>query len=131
MEKRYTHMTFFWGTNSEVLFKMWPGTSRGMYGLALIVVFFMAFFVELLSCRRVTRLGRQQPRLLAALFQTAVHALRVGLAYLLMLALMSFNVGVLIVAIAGSAAGFLLFHSSVFHRVDTHAPGGDAIPVKQ
>uniref|UniRef100_A0A0D3EUI6 Uncharacterized protein n=1 Tax=Oryza barthii TaxID=65489 RepID=A0A0D3EUI6_9ORYZ len=36
---RYTHMTFFWGKNSEVLFTMWPGTRGGMYALALIFVF--------------------------------------------------------------------------------------------
>ncbi|CAA6655060.1 unnamed protein product [Spirodela intermedia] len=95
METRYLHMTFFWGRRTEVLFRGWPG-ARGM-----------------LSCRRLTELGRRSP-LLGGFFRTAVHALQTGLAYLVMLALMSYNVGVLMVAIGGSAAGFLLFQSLVF-----------------
>ncbi|MQL97206.1 hypothetical protein Taro_029890 [Colocasia esculenta] len=102
----YTHMTFFWGKNSEILFRGWPGTRGGMYALALIVVFLLAFLVEWLSHCRLTRAG--WPRAASGLLRTAMHAVRVGLAYLLMLAVMSFNVGVLIVAIAGHAVGFLL-----------------------
>ncbi|MQM17155.1 hypothetical protein Taro_050125, partial [Colocasia esculenta] len=114
MSMSYTHMTFFWGKNSEILFKGWPGSRGGMYALALVVVFVLAFLVEWLSHCRLTRAG--WPRAAAGVVQTAVHAVRVGLAYLLMLAVMSFNVGVLIVAIAGHAAGFLLFSGAVFGK---------------
>ncbi|XP_008813747.1 copper transporter 1-like [Phoenix dactylifera] len=109
-----THMTFFWGKNSEILFKGWPGTRGGMYALALIVVFLLPVLVEWLNFCRVVR-----PRwghTVTGLAQTAMYAIRVGLAYLLMLAVMSFNVGVLIAAILGHALGFLLFGSSVFQR---------------
>ena len=46
--------------------------------------------------------------------QTLLHAIRIGLAYMVMLALMSFNGGVFLVAVAGHAVGFLVFGSRVF-----------------
>lgn len=45
-----------------------------------------------------------------------MYAARVGLAYLVMLAVMSFDVGVLLAAIAGCSVGFLVFGSRVFMR---------------
>ncbi|KAG1363801.1 copper transporter 1 [Cocos nucifera] len=124
-----THMTFFWGKNSEILFSGWPGTRGGMYALALIVVFLLAFFVEWFNFCRVVR-----PRwghAAAGLAQTAMYAVRVGLAYLVMLAVMSFNVGVLIAAILGHALGFFLFGSSVFQAPKLPAEGtkGDLPPM--
>ncbi|OAY64443.1 Copper transporter 6 [Ananas comosus] len=103
MKMSYVHMTFFWGKNSEILFSGWPGTRSGMYALALIVVFLLAVLVEWTARYDVGAAPR--------LVRTAVHALRVGLAYLMMLAVMSFNGGVFIVAVAGHTVGFLLFRS--------------------
>ncbi|KAM0952146.1 putative Ctr copper transporter [Dioscorea sansibarensis] len=99
------HMTFYWGKNSAILFTGWPGTSTGMYVLALVLVFVLAVLVEWLGhCRVVAGHG---------LVRTAVHTVRVGLAYMVMLALMSFNVGVFIVAVVGHGVGFLIFGSSL------------------
>uniref|UniRef100_A0A1D1YPP5 Copper transport protein n=1 Tax=Anthurium amnicola TaxID=1678845 RepID=A0A1D1YPP5_9ARAE len=121
----YTHMTFFWGRKSEILFKGWPGDRGGFYALALVVVFLLGLLVEWLShCRLITTRGARWPRLAAGLLRAALHTLRVGLAYLLMLAVMSFNVGVLVVAIAGHAVGFLLFSGALFGKSEA-TPGCD------
>ena len=108
MRMRYTHMTFFCGRKSEILFVGWPGADGGMYALALAAVFALAFVLEFLGSRRLDALLR--PRAARA----AVYALRVGAAYLLMLAIMSFNGGVILVAVAGHAAGFLAFKAGRF-----------------
>jgi copper transporter 1 len=121
MHMRYTHMTFFWGKNSEILFTGWPGANGGMYALALVAVFALAFVLEFLGSRRLDALlpaaaggGNGGRRAVAGAARAAVYAVRVGGAYLLMLALMSFNGGVLLVAVAGHAAGFLAFRAGLF-----------------
>uniref|UniRef100_A0ACD5VWT8 Uncharacterized protein n=1 Tax=Avena sativa TaxID=4498 RepID=A0ACD5VWT8_AVESA len=108
MRKHFMHMTFYWGTRSEILFDGWPGArGGGMYALALAAVFALAVLLEFLG-GYLSKSGR---RALAA--GAAVHAVRVGGGYVLMLALMSFNVGVLLAAVAGHAAGFLLFRAGL------------------
>ncbi|XP_008785472.1 copper transporter 6-like [Phoenix dactylifera] len=108
------HMTFFWGKRVEILFSGWPGDRGvGMYLLALLFVFVASALVDYLSSisRRLSRGPAATPgdrRVSTAVLLTTLHAVRLGLAYLVMLAVMSFNVGVLIVAIAGHAVGFLV-----------------------
>ncbi|CAN6222439.1 unnamed protein product [Urochloa humidicola] len=116
--KRYIHMTFYWGKDSEILFTLWPGADGGMYAVALVAVFALAFLLEFLSFRRLDALlpaavdGTSRRRAAAGV---AVHAVRAGGAYLLMLlALMSFNGGVLLAAVAGHTAGFLTFRAGLF-----------------
>ncbi|KAL9143494.1 hypothetical protein ABFS82_14G241000 [Erythranthe guttata] len=103
-----THMTFFWGKNSEILFSGWPGTRAGMYVLALLFVFILAVIVEWLAhCRKTRNAGDFS----GGLMRTVVHGMRIALAYIVMLAIMSFNGGVFIVAVAGHIFGFFLFGS--------------------
>ncbi|XP_072957581.1 copper transporter 1-like [Typha angustifolia] len=123
---RYTAMTFYWGKNSEILFTGWPGTRGGMYALALIVVFVLAVLIEMLSNCRLTKPGAN--RIAAGLTQTAVHAIRVGLAYVMMLAVMSFNGGVLIVAVFGHAVGFLAFRSLASGKNKCEGPNKGDLP---
>lgn len=59
--------------------------------------------------------------------QTMMYSVRIGLAYLVMLAVMSFNAGVFIVAVAGHAVGFFLFGSrAVVAAVE--GKGGSDLP---
>lgn len=100
------HMTFFWGKDAEILFDGWPGRDRlGMYLLALAAIFFLAVAVEWLS--HCTVLKERRSRIL----QTLMYAVRIGLAYLVMLAVMSFNSGIFLIAVAGHAIGFFFFGS--------------------
>ncbi|XP_050237951.1 copper transporter 6-like [Mercurialis annua] len=112
--KMMMHMTFFWGKNTEILFSGWPGTRTGMYILALILVFVVSFLVEGLSHCKLIKSG--STHVVAGLIQTLLHTIRVGLAYMVMLAVMSFNGGVFLVAVAGHCLGFLIFGSRVFKK---------------
>ncbi|KAK8492931.1 hypothetical protein V6N13_094510 [Hibiscus sabdariffa] len=110
------HMTFFWGNNAEILFSRWPGRhGAGMYALALMFIFVLAFLVEwLLHCRLIK--PGSSDNVSAGVKQTMLYAIRAGLAYLVMLAVMSFNGGVFLIAVAGHTLGFLLFGSRVFEK---------------
>ncbi|KAK1311556.1 Copper transporter 1 [Acorus calamus] len=119
------HMTFFWGKDGYILFHGWPGERLGMYVLALVAVFVASVAVEWLGSARI-----ESDRAGARVARTVVHAVRVGLAYLVMLALMSFNVGVFIAAVAGHAFGFMVFSSRViggFERVNWGKPNGGIV----
>jgi copper transporter 1 len=113
------HMSFFWGDRAVVLFPGWPGArGAGAYLLCLLFVLALAALTEALAAasRCVARRGAgggaagRVPASSAALL-TAAHAARMGTAYLVMLAVMSFNGGVLLAAVAGHALGFLLTRS--------------------
>lgn len=115
-KKIMMHMTFYWGNEAEVLFSGWPGTRPGMYALALIFVFTMGVLAEWLTHSRLIKEGTTN--VATAIIKTIAHAIRVSLGYLLMLSLMSFNVGIFLAAVAGQALGFLLFGSMVFDNTE-------------
>ncbi|KAL3720020.1 hypothetical protein ACJRO7_004933 [Eucalyptus globulus] len=108
------HMTFFWGTQAEILFSGWPGTRTRMYALAIVFVFALCVLVEWLSHSRLFIPAKAG--FAAGVLRSLVHALRMGLAYLAMLALMSFNGGVFLAAVSGHAVGFLAFASGAFGK---------------
>ncbi|XP_020086008.1 copper transporter 6-like [Ananas comosus] len=110
------HMTFFWGKRVQVLFSDWPGDrGLGMYVASLVFVLALAALAEAFSAAS-GRLARPGSGPLAAALLTLLHAARMGIAYLVMLAVMSFNVGVLIAAIVGHALGFLFARSGIFAK---------------
>ncbi|CAA2971508.1 copper transporter 4-like [Olea europaea subsp. europaea] len=100
---------FYWGKNAEILFSGWPDNHLGMYALALVFVFVLAVLVEFLSNLNLVKPGSN--RVARVFFQTGFHGIRAGFAYMVVLAVMSFNGGVFIAAVLGHAIGYLIFGS--------------------
>ncbi|KMZ56569.1 Copper transporter [Zostera marina] len=109
------HMTFYWSKNATVFFTGFPGTTTGLYILCLVFIFVMSLLVELLSS--LSRHRRM--KLSSSLIRTLIYGVRMGLMFLVMLATMSFNVGVLLAAVAGHTMGFYFFGSSALTALDT------------
>ncbi|KAI4354594.1 hypothetical protein L6164_003444 [Bauhinia variegata] len=101
--------SFYWGHKAVVLFPCWPGDNAGMYALSLIFVFVMAMLVEWLSFTNVVKLKPGSNDVVASVAKTALYGVRTALSYMVMLAVMSFNGGVFLVAIGGHVIGFLVF----------------------
>lgn len=53
---------------------------------------------------------------LAGLLQTLMYTIRISLAYVVMLSVMSMNGGVFLVAVGGHTVGYMLFGSRVFRK---------------
>ncbi|KAF8010781.1 hypothetical protein BT93_J1429 [Corymbia citriodora subsp. variegata] len=105
------HMTFFWGTRAIILFTGWPGAQTAMYAVAIVLAFAICVLVEWLSrCHHLLA----KPGVATAILRVLLH--RMGLMYLAMLALMSFNAGVFLAVVAGHAVGFLAFASGAFGK---------------
>ncbi|CAN4075779.1 unnamed protein product [Withania somnifera] len=96
------HMTFFWGKNAEILFSGWPGYNN------------MAFIIEWLSHSNYVK--ESVNHVAAGFIETLLYGIRMGLAYLVMLAVMSFNGGIFVAAILGHVLGFWLFGSRTFQK---------------
>ncbi|KAL4610704.1 hypothetical protein ACB092_08G069800 [Castanea dentata] len=111
-QKMKSHMTLFWGDAVEILFPGWPGSNFNSYMLALTLVFVLGLAVEWLSHTKFIR--PTMDNITAGILQTAMYAFRVGMAYLVMLAVMSYNLGILLAAVAGYTIGFLIFGSRAF-----------------
>lgn len=100
-------MNFYWGKDVIILFKGWPSNNLAMYILALAFVFMLSAATEVLSIPQVAKSSGSRP-MIGLLIQATVYAVKMGLAYLIMLSVMSYNLGIFIVAVAGHGLGFLL-----------------------
>lgn len=99
-------MNFYRGQDAIILFPEWPGHSLGMYLVALLFVFLLAVAVEFLSTLPPVKPGSNH--VIGALRHSVVYSLRMGLAYLVMLSVMSFNLGVFVAAVVGHGVGFFM-----------------------
>ncbi|RCV18340.1 hypothetical protein SETIT_3G293100v2 [Setaria italica] len=133
MDMPAMRMAFFWGHRVQVLFSNWPGDRDGvgMYVLCVLVAAVLAALVEVLSAasRGLSRRSRGS-NALGALLMTGIHAVKMGLSYLVMLAVMSFNGGVFLAVLAGHAAGFLLSREGMIGPAATRddVPTNGALP---
>ncbi|KAK4706609.1 hypothetical protein R3W88_033841 [Solanum pinnatisectum] len=73
----------------------------------------MTIFVEFLSRSNYVNKSHVD-HVTSGLLQTTLSGLRIGLAYVVMLVVMSFNGCVFLVGIVGHSLGFLYFGSRVF-----------------
>lgn len=123
MKDMVMHMNLYWGKDVIILFQGWPSNNLGMYILALAFVFLLSATIEVLSIAPVVKQGTTKSPVIGGLTQTILYALRIGLSYLVMLSVMSFNLGIFIVAVAGHAFGFFL----VKRRELAAAPADQAV----
>ncbi|KAG6697515.1 hypothetical protein I3842_09G205000 [Carya illinoinensis] len=103
---RMMHMSFYWGKDATILFSGWPNQDLGMYVLALLCVFSLAVAIEVLSILPAIKPGHIP--IAGRMIQATVYAFRMALAYLVMLSVMSFNLGIFVAAVGGHAVGFFL-----------------------
>ncbi|KAF4349788.1 hypothetical protein CsatB_011444 [Cannabis sativa] len=100
------HSSLYWGKDAVILFSDWPKQNLGMYMLAFFLIFLIALATEVLSVSPTVKTGTSPIK--AGAIQASVYAIRIGFAYLVMLSVMSFNIGIFIAAVAGHSLGFFL-----------------------
>ncbi|GER55857.1 copper transporter [Striga asiatica] len=102
---------FYWGKEAQFLFNNWPDNSSAMYALSLILVFTLAVTAEFLSKLDIDKDGSN--RIGSIFFRAGISAVRAGFAYMIILAVMSYNGGVFIAAVLGHAVGHVAFGSGL------------------
>ena len=115
-------MSFYWGKDAIVLFPGWPNQSVGMYILAILFVFFLAMASEVVSNQPFIKRGNNP--IMGGLTKATFYLIRISFLYLVMLAVMSFNVGIFIAAVAGHTLGFFItkFHALAIANREQHEP---------
>lgn len=101
------HTGFYWGKDVTVLFEGWPENSSGKYVLAFLFVLILGVIMEALSVLETAKVKTNSPKL-GAFIQACVHTLGMAFAYFVVLAVMSYNVGIFIAALAGHGIGYFL-----------------------
>ena len=122
----------------NILFDFWQVPSAGIYAASLAVLFFLAIlnqFFAMLARRKMVQKRvaiedeKQQQayntrqklkRILMYMFKPICFLLNTTLSYMLMLAVMSFNLGIFLVVIVGSSIGWTLFSMPLQVQTECH-----------
>ena len=129
------HMTLYWGTQVTVLFSSWKTDSWPSYALTLLACFLFSVFYQNMEERRLRvktlastaaapsspaaatpllfKFGRGRSRWgnPCRIAESVLFGVNSAIGYLLMLAIMSFNGGVLVAIVLGLSVGYYLFRS--------------------
>jgi copper transporter 1 len=97
-------MSFELSTRTVLWFSQWRTEGPFSYALALSVVVALGFVHEALQRARLASAGSASPR-----DRALSYGLSLVTSYLLMLAVMTYNVGVFVAVVAGMAGGFFVF----------------------
>ncbi|KAI3782586.1 hypothetical protein L2E82_12637 [Cichorium intybus] len=114
MDGMVMHMTFFWSKDVVMLINGWPNGKLGMYILALAFVLVITVVVEFLSVFPVVNQGSSP--FVGGLIHASFYGLRMALVYLIMLCVMSYNVGVFVFVVAGHVIGCFLVKYRMISR---------------
>ncbi|KAM1223774.1 hypothetical protein ACFX2G_043715 [Malus domestica] len=127
------HMTFYWSRQVTLLFDSWKTDTWTSYSLTLLACLLVPAFYQYLEDLRVRikraasssslksasdapirtpLLGGAGGRFSAGrLAESVLFGVNVAIAYMIMLAIMSFNGGVFVAIVLGLAIGYLAFRS--------------------
>lgn len=120
------HSGFWFGRDVEILFTGWP-VNYGHFHLfiALILVFMLSTVAQIFSMTPMTA-PKMVPKSLVQ--HAALHGLRTLITYLVLLCVITFNVGVILTVLLGHVAGYvaLTMYIKYYHPVPVaKTPAGD------
>ena len=96
-----------------------------MYILAFFSMFLLAFGIEVLLVAPAAKFIISSKCMVGAFIHASVYAIKMGFAYMVMLSIMSFNLGIFIAAMAGHALGYFLVKAralTVANRREVNVP---------
>ncbi|KAB2048188.1 hypothetical protein ERO13_A13G086100v2 [Gossypium hirsutum] len=130
MKSMNMQMSFYWGKDVIVLFSGWPDSNPGMYVLALFFVLFLGAAIEMMAMLQAAVKPGTRP-ILGAFIQAGVYIVRMCFAYMVMLSVMSYNVGIFIAALAGHGIGFFVVKiRALTKETEQQYSSPDCIPSK-
>lgn len=92
-----------------VLFKGWETTSLGEYFATLIFIFLFSLAHEYMTTYRINYTLKKDDAHYGSLISSLLYLLSVTFSYLIMLMVMTFNVGIFFTVLLGLATGFYFF----------------------
>ena len=107
-------MTFYTGHEVTILFSWWETQTQAQYALSLLVIFIAGIAMELLMLlKRI--LGFRSKSLLWKAVNSVLFGVVICWGYFMMLAAMTYNVGVFVVVCVGYAVGNFIFSQDAFN----------------